>query len=50
MKMIIDNEKKLSRNRKRGIERNNKMDDKMKTLFNKTKTEKKIKILIKLNY
>ena len=49
--MIIDNENnKLSRNRKRRIERRIKMDDKLKTLLNKIKTEKKkkLKILIKL--
>ena len=44
MKLIIDNEnKKLSRNRKRRIERNIKMDDKMKSSLSKTKTERKKK-------
>ena len=42
--MIINNEnKKLSRNRKRRIERKIKMDDKMKTLLNGIKYEKKKK-------
>ena len=42
--MIINNEnKKLSRNRKRRIERKIKMDDKMKTLLNKIKYQKKKK-------
>ena len=42
MKLVIDNaNKKLSQNRKRRIERNIKMDDKLKTLLNKIKTEKK---------
>ena len=42
--MIINNEiKKLSRNRKRRLERNIKMDDEMKTFLNKIKTEKKKK-------
>ena len=44
MKLIIDNEnKKLSRNRKRRIERRIKKDDKMKSLLNKIKSEKKKK-------
>ena len=34
---------KLSRNRKRRIERNIKKDDKMKSLFNENKSEKKKK-------
>ena len=42
--MIINNEtKKLSRNRKRRIERKNKMSDDMKLLLNKIKSEKKKK-------
>ena len=42
--MIINNEnKRLSRNRKRRLERNIKLDDEMKKLLNKTKTEKKKK-------
>ena len=42
--MIINNEnKKLSWNRKRRIERNIKMDNEMKSLLNKTKSEKKEK-------
>ena len=41
--MTINENKKLSRNRKRRIERGIKMDDKMKSLLNKTGTEKKIK-------
>ena len=41
MVVIINYEnKKLSRNRKRRIERKNKMDDNMKSLLNKIKTEK----------
>ena len=50
--MIINNEtKKLSRNRKRRIKRKNKIDDNMKLVLNKIKSEKKrkIKILITLN-
>ena len=40
--MIMDNEnKKLSRNKKRRIERRIKIGDKMKTLINKIKTEMK---------
>ena len=40
--MIIDNEyKKLSRNRKRRIERRNKFSNDEKLLLNKIKTEKK---------
>ena len=43
--MIISNEnKKLSRNRKRRFERKNKLDDSMKILSNKIKNEKKKKI------
>ena len=42
--MIINNEnKKLSRNRKRSNERNIKMDDNMKIFLNKIKSEKKNK-------
>ena len=42
--MIMDNEnKKLSRNRRRRIERRNKMSDDMKLLLNKIKSEKKKK-------
>ena len=42
--MIIDNEnKKLSRNRKRRIDRKNKINNDMKLLLNKFKTEKKKK-------
>ena len=42
--MIINNEnKKLSRNRKKRIERKNKMNDDMKFLLNKIKSEKKKK-------
>ena len=42
MKVIIDNEnKKLSRNRKRRIQRKNKIDDQIKLLLNKIKSEKK---------
>ena len=50
--MIINNEtKKLSRNRKRRIARKLNMNNEMKLLLNKIKSEKKrkIKILIKLN-
>ena len=40
--MIINNEnKKLSRNKKRRNERKNKMNDDMKVLLNKIKSEKK---------
>ena len=40
--MIIDNEnKKLSRNRKRRTDRKNKTNDDMKLLLNKLNTEKK---------
>ena len=43
--MIINNEhKKLSRNRKRRIQRKSKMNDDMKLLLNKIKSEKKKKI------
>ena len=42
--MIMNNEnKKLSRNRKRRIERRIKIDDKMKSLLIKNKSEKKKK-------
>ena len=48
IEMILDNEnKKLSRYKKR-IEKKIKMDDNMKLLLNKIRTEKKRKILIKL--
>ena len=40
--------KKLSRNRKRRIERKNKMDKNIKVLLNKIKTEKKKKNLDKI--
>ena len=44
MKLIIDNEnKKLSRNQKKRIDRRNKLDNDMKTLLNKIKNEKKKK-------
>ena len=44
--MIINNEiQKFSRNRKRRIEQKNEMDDKMKTLLDKIKTEMKKKKL-----
>ena len=44
MKVIIDNEnKKLSRNRKRRTQRKYKMDDNMESLINKIKSEKKNK-------
>ena len=52
IQMIMNDEnKKLSRNRKRRIQRKNKLDDKMKTLFNKNKSEKKkrIKNIDKIN-
>ena len=49
MKLIIHNEnKKLSRNRKRRIERRIKMDDKKKSLLIKIKSEKKNKNFKKL--
>ena len=42
MKVIIDNEnKKLSRNRKRRIERRDRMNDDVKILLNKIKSEKR---------
>ena len=42
--MIMDNENiKLSRNRRRRIERKNKISDDMKLLLNKIKSEKKKK-------
>ena len=42
--MIIDNEdEKLSRNRRRRIERRIKIEDKMKPLYKKIKTENKKK-------
>ena len=44
--MTINENKKLSRNRKRRIERRIKIDDKLKTLSNKIKTEKKKKYKI----
>ena len=44
IEMIKNNEdKNISTNRKRRIERKIKMDDKMKSLLNKTKSEKKKK-------
>ena len=48
--MTINENKNISRNRKRRIERKNKIDDKMISLLNKIKTEKEKKttILIKL--
>ena len=47
--MIMTNEnKKLSQNRKRGIERRMKIDDKMKSLIKKIKKGKNLKTLIKL--
>ena len=49
MKVIIDNEnKKLSRNRKKRIERKSKIIDNMKILLNKIKSEKKNKVLDKI--
>ena len=46
MKVIIDNEnKRLSRNRKRRTDRKNKLNDDMKLLLNKIKSEKKKKNL-----
>ena len=42
--MIMNNEiKKLSRNRKKRIDRRNKINDEMKLLLNKIKTKKKKK-------
>ena len=41
--MTINENKKLSKNRKRRIERRIKVDDIMKSLRNKLKTEKKTK-------
>ena len=47
--MTINNEnKKLSRNRKRRIDRRNKCNDDMKLLLNKIKSEKKKKIFDKI--
>ena len=47
--MTINENKKLSRNRKRKIERRIKIDDKLKTLLNENKTQnKKIRISLKL--
>ena len=47
--MIIDNEnKRLSRNRKRRTDRKNKLNDDMKILLNKIKSEKKKKNLDKV--
>ena len=40
--------KKLSRNRKRRFERNIKKDDKMKSLLNEIKSKKKIRIFDKI--
>ena len=49
MKVIIDNEnKRLSRNRKRRTNRKNKLNDDMKLLLNKIKSEKKKKNLDKV--
>ena len=49
--MIINNEnKKLSRNRKRKIERKSKMDNNMKFLLNKIKSERKKKKLDKVKH
>ena len=51
--MIMKNEKKLSKNRKRRVERKIKVDDKIKLLLHKLKLKKEsiIKILTKLkNY
>ena len=59
--MIINNEnKKLSRNRKRRIERKSKIDNNMKLILNKIKSEKKNKnfdkvkqleiLLVKIKY
>ena len=49
--MTINENKKLSRNRKRRIERRNKINNDMKLILNKIKSEKRktIKKLIKLN-
>ena len=41
--MTINENKKISKKRKRGIEQNIKMDDKRKSLINKIKCEKKKK-------
>ena len=41
--MTINENKKLSRNRKRRIERRNKTNDDMKIFLNKNKTERKKK-------
>ena len=41
--MTINENKKLSRNKKRRIERKNKLNDNMKLLLNKIKSEKKKK-------
>ena len=41
--MTINENKMLSRNRKRRIERKNKLNDDMKLLFNKIKSNKKKK-------
>ena len=41
--MTNNENKKLSRNRKRGIQRKNKIDDNMILLLNKIKSEKKKK-------
>ena len=48
--MIMNNEnKKLSRNRKRRTEQKLKMDDKMKLILDKIKSEKRIKKVMKLD-
>ena len=41
--IIINENKKLSRNRKRRINRKNKISDDMRVLLNKIKSEKKMK-------
>ena len=41
--MTINENKKMSRNRKGRIERRIKIDDKLKTLLNKIQIEKKVK-------
>ena len=58
--MTINENKKLSKNRKRRIERRIKIDEKMKSFPNKIKTKKKIKnfdknkeleiVLVKIKY
>ena len=46
--MMNNENKKLSRNRKKGIERKNKINDNMKSLINQIKSEKKNKNLEKI--